>query len=179
MKTCLFVSADCIMSLMRRFLFLLYFPGRSQWGGTHFFPGRLSLEGASFFFGEGAQRGDTHQVCPLYWPEWTVEDPVCPCWAQHLPEQVWYWLFLLFLHIYTQYVFTVNFLKKKTKQNWVVDVLFFFGSPRNWKDVNTVNTSADSAAIAAPLTQSLSVNCSLPTDPPNLLCVNELLFTAA
>lgn len=54
------------MNLMRRFLFLLYFPGRSQWGGAHFFPGRLSLEGASLCFGEGAQRGDTHQVCPLY-----------------------------------------------------------------------------------------------------------------
>lgn len=62
------------------------------------------------------------------------------------------------------------------KKNWVVDIVFFFGSPRNRKDVNSVN-SRHSFSIAAPLPQS--VNCSLPTDPPNLLCVNELLFTAA
>lgn len=121
-KTCPFLSTDSSMNLIRWFLLLFPFPGRSQWGGTTFFPERLSLEGASFCFGEGAQCGDTHQVCPLCWPEWTVEDPVCTCWAQHLPEQVWYWMFLLFLHFQTQYVFSVNLLSiyfQKKKKKWL------------------------------------------------------------
>lgn len=67
---------------------LFSFPGRSQWGAGVVLPGRVSLEGASVFLGEGARGGDDHQVCPLPRPEWTVEGPVCPRWARHLPEQV-------------------------------------------------------------------------------------------
>lgn len=69
------------------------FQGGSQWRGAVVLPGRLSLEGASVFPGEGAQGGDAHQVCPLSRPEWTVAGPVCPRWAQHLPEQVIIFLF--------------------------------------------------------------------------------------
>lgn len=70
------------------FLVLFSFPGRSQWGGGVVLPGRLSLEGASVYPGEGAQGGDAHQVRPLPWPELSVEGPVRPRGAQHLPEQV-------------------------------------------------------------------------------------------
>lgn len=84
------------------------FPGGSQRGSAAFLPGWMSLEGASFCFGEGAQCGDTHQVCPLHWPERTVEDPVCPRWAQHLSEQVWHSMFLLLLYFQTKNVGRVS-----------------------------------------------------------------------
>lgn len=179
MKTCPFLISDSIMNLTRWFLLIFSFPGRSQWGGTTFFPGRLSLEGASFCFGEGAQCGDTNQVCPLCWPEWTVEDPVCPCWAQHLPEQVWYWMFLLFLHCQTWYVFGVQIVifiwRRSIVQDRLLvaaDILFFFDSLRNRKDVNTVNTSADLPELFLHSHSSNSVAAcyqhSLPTGPPYL-----------
>lgn len=62
--------------------------GGPQWGGAVVFPGRVSLEGAPVLPGAGAAGGDAHQVHPLSGPEWTVEGSVCPCWAQHFPEQV-------------------------------------------------------------------------------------------
>lgn len=67
----------------------LLFPGWSQRGGATVFWGWLSLEGTFVYTRERAQRGDSHQVCPLPRPERPVAGAVCPCRAQHFPEQVY------------------------------------------------------------------------------------------